>query len=85
VFSEVYYDGGEKGWQAYIDGKPVPHFRVDYILRAMRIPAGQNMKIEFRMEPRSYLLGETISLITSILLILAVVAVVGMEIRKIVS
>jgi hypothetical protein len=85
VFSEVYYDGGEKGWQAYIDGKPAPHFRVDYILRAMRIPAGQNMKIEFRMEPRSYLLGETISLITSILLILAVVAVVGMEIRKIVS
>jgi len=28
VFSEIYYPAG---WQAYIDGNPVSHFRVNYI------------------------------------------------------
>ena len=66
VFSEIYY---EKGWNAYIDGKIVPHFRANYVLRAMMIPIGST-KIEFKFEPSSYAVGETIAYTSSILLLL---------------
>jgi hypothetical protein len=66
VFSEIYYD---KGWEAFVDGKPVPHFRANYLLRAMVIPSG-NHTIEFRFHPKSYFIGEKISLASSIMLIL---------------
>ena len=66
VFSEVYY---EKGWNAYIDGKIVPHFRANYILRAMIVPAGTK-KIEFKFEPTSFSNGENIALASSIILLL---------------
>ncbi|MBL6962698.1 MAG: hypothetical protein ISR55_02650 [Bacteroidetes bacterium] len=69
VFSEVYYD---KGWNAYLDNELVPHFRADYILRAMKIPAGEH-SIEFKFEPKSYLRGEKISLASSLLLGLLII------------
>ncbi len=70
VFSEIYYD---KGWKAFIDGKPASHFRVNYILRAMVVPAG-NHKIEFRFEPQAYYTGNTISIISSLILILLIIS-----------
>jgi hypothetical protein len=77
IFSDVYY---EKGWKAYIDGELVPHFRANYILRAMVIPPGSH-EIEFRFEPRSYFLGKKISLISSIILLFLMVFLVYTEIR----
>ncbi|MHC1774812.1 MAG: YfhO family protein [Lentimicrobium sp.] len=78
VFSEIYYD---KGWKAFIDGKPVTHFRANYVLRAMKVPAGKH-EIEFRFEPRSYFTGEKISFASSLILILLLVGFAGNEIRN---
>jgi uncharacterized membrane protein YfhO len=66
VFSEIWYP---KGWKMYIDGQEKPYFRANYLLRAAVLPGG-NHKIEWKFEPQSYILGEKISLIGSILLVL---------------
>ncbi|MDP4289988.1 MAG: YfhO family protein [Bacteroidota bacterium] len=78
VFSEIYY---AKGWNASIDGKPAPYLRANYVLRAMVVPAG-NHTIEYKFEPRSYILGTKLSLASSILLLLLLAGVFGTEIRK---
>ena len=45
VFSEAYY---KNGWQAYIDNEQVKHFKVNYLLRGMKIPSGvHEIKFEF--------------------------------------
>jgi len=70
VFSEIYYPA-EKGWKCYLNGQPAPDFiKANYLLRAMRLPAGQNMKLEMRFEPRSFYLGEKISMAASLLALL---------------
>ncbi len=73
VFSEIYY---QPGWNAYIDGKVSPHFRVDYVLRAMKIPPGKH-EIEFRFEPKSYYTGEKFSLAGSILFYITFFGLLG--------
>lgn len=79
IFSEIYYDDG---WKAFIDGKPTPYFRANYVLRAMVLPAGTH-KIEWKFEPREYYTGEKVSLAFNILLILAVVGGLFLEFRNI--
>lgn len=75
VFSEIWY-GPNKGWQAYIDGKPADHIRVNYDLRAMRIPAGRH-DIAFRFDPPSYERGKLISMICSVLLLGGMLGFIG--------
>ncbi|MEL6637193.1 MAG: YfhO family protein [Bacteroidota bacterium] len=79
VFSEVWY-GPDKGWQAYIDGQAVDHIRVNYLLRALKIPAGEH-QIEFKFEPSSYYRGETITLIFSLLILLGSLAILGLGLK----
>ena len=78
VFSEIYYN---KGWKMFIDDKEAPYFRADYVLRAAVIPVG-NHKIEFKFHPVSYYAGEDISLVASILLIVALGGAIYTEIKK---
>lgn len=68
VFSEIYYP---KGWDAYIDGNLTPHTCVNYVLRGMEIPAGKH-KVEFKFEPKAYTTGNTIAMVGSILVLIAV-------------
>ena len=78
VFSEIYYD---KGWDAYLDGNKVPYCRVDYLLRGMPVPAGEHT-IEFRFEPHSYALGNTLAVWSSLLVFLLLAGAVIATWRK---
>lgn len=64
VFSEIYYD---KGWKAYVDGEEVPYMRANFVLRAMKVPAGEHT-VEFKFKPAAFYTGQKISLIASLLL-----------------
>jgi hypothetical protein len=78
VFSEIYYP---HGWNAYVDGKLMPHFRVNYVLRAMRIPAGKH-QVQFTFEPEVISKGEKISAASLILLFLLCGAAVFSELKR---
>ena len=78
IFSEIFYD---KGWNAYLNGELVPHFRANYVLRAMSIPAG-NHHIEFKFEPTTYNTGEKISFVGSAILILILLGVTYTEFKS---
>lgn len=78
VFSEIFY---EKGWNAFVDGEKVPHFRVNYVLRAMVLPSGDHT-VEFRFEPKSYYIGNKVSLASSFLFALLLLGFIYVEIRK---
>lgn len=70
VFSEIYYPPA-KGWKCYLNDQPAPDFfKVNYLLRGMRLPAGQNMRLEMRFEPECFSMGEKVAYGASGLLLL---------------
>lgn len=80
VFSEIWY-GPDKGWEVYLDGEKTNHIRVNYVLRGMRVPAGEHT-IEFKFLPKTYYVGEQISLASSLALILFLLAGLGLPVYK---
>lgn len=80
VFSEIYYNVRNE-WQVTIDDKNAQPLRADYVLRALRVPAGKHT-ITFRFEPVSIKAGHTIDLASSVLLLLLIAGAAWIEIRK---
>ena len=78
VFSEIWT---KKGWKMWVDGVEKPLFRADYILRSAVISGGQH-EIVMRYEPSIWRIGNAIQLITSLLLIIGLIAVCYYSYKK---
>ena len=80
VFSEVYYP---YGWKAYIDGQPTDHFRANYTLRALNVPAGQH-HIRFEFRPDTVEKWGKVSVACSYAIYLIILGIAGVGIYKMV-
>ncbi|PIB25455.1 hypothetical protein BFP77_01155 [Maribacter sp. 4U21] len=78
VFSEMYY---ANGWNAYIDGELKEHFKVNYVLRALKVPEGEHT-IEFKFEPAVVEQGSSVALASTILLGLVLLGGIGFSFWK---
>lgn len=78
VFSEAYY---APGWNAYLDGNKVAHYRVDYMLRGMDVPAGEH-EIRFKFEPRIIQLGGWINLVSALLFLVVLGGLILVDYRQ---
>ena len=76
VLSEAYYPA----WKAYVDGRPVPLYVADHVLRAVPVPAGEHT-VELRYESWSLRVGLSVSL-TSYLVLIALAVAVARRRRK---
>ena len=77
VFSEIYYPG----WTATIDGQPAELGRVNYVLRALCVPAGQH-EIVLTFKPQSVKTTETVAYVAYALLLFAIIGAVVVYRRK---
>jgi hypothetical protein len=77
VFSEIFYPD----WNCYVDGKITPYARVNYVLRGLELPAGKHT-IEFKIEPKAYVLGNKISYAGSTLLAIFLLLAIGNQLRQ---
>lgn len=73
VFSEIFYP---YGWKAIVDGTPVEHYRVNYMLRALNVDSGKH-HIRFEFRPDSVSKGNTISMTFVILMYLIIAAILA--------
>ncbi len=78
VFSEVYFPWG---WTATVDGQPARLGRVNYVLRALRVPAGDH-EIVMTFDPESTRTADTVAIIAIILIYIAIAVAIGLAVRK---
>jgi len=79
VFSDIHYP---VGWRAFIDDKEVEDIaRVNYVLRALEVPAGEHT-IKFTYESESYNTSGTITWSANIATILLLVFGVYTEAKR---
>lgn len=73
VFSEIHYP---PDWEATIDGQPAEIVYTNYVLRGLKVPAGEH-EIVFRNVPKTFNRANTLSLIGSVLFFLALLGGAG--------
>ena len=78
VFSEIYYP---EGWIATVDGKESEIIRVNFVLRALEIPAGKHT-VEFKFAPKAYTVGNKVTTASSWILVLLLIGSIGWSLRK---
>ena len=79
VFSEIWFPWG---WKATIDGEPVPLARVNYLLRAMHIPAGRH-EIVMTFDPDSIHTTAAIAYACVTIIYLLLLAALFIEYRRV--
>ena len=77
VFSEIYYPG----WTATLDGQPLELGRVNYVLRAAKVPAGKHV-VHMEYKPASVGVTETIAYVAIVVLLLVFVGAIVFTVRK---
>lgn len=77
VFSEIYYPG----WSVTIDGKPAEMGRVNYVLRALKVPAGKH-EIVATFRPASVTTTNNIAYAALAITILLFVFAIVIRMRK---
>lgn len=77
VFSEIYYPG----WSVTIDGKPAEMGRVNYVLRALKVPAGKH-EVVATFRPASVATTNNIAYAALAITILLFVIAIVIRMRK---
>lgn len=77
VFSEIYYPG----WTVTIDGQPAELGRVNYVLRALKVPAGQH-KVDMSFKPKSITRTNIVAYVALALIFVCFVLAIVVEVRK---
>ena len=77
VLSDIYYPS----WTCTVDGTATPVGRADYVLRAIRVPAGRHT-VTMTFRPQSIRATETVAYTALALLGLLLLSLVGLEVKK---
>lgn len=77
VLSEIYYPG----WTATLDGKDIAIGRADYVLRALRVPAGSHT-LALKFDPQSLHTTEAVAYAALAVMLLSLVAAVVVTLRR---
>ena len=77
VFSEIYYPG----WTCTIDGEKQDIARADYVLRAIRVPAGKH-QVVLTFDPQTVHITEAVANVALLLLALLLIGLIYKKVKE---